>query len=191
MRGKLIALIAVGLLVVLAGCSTIQSITGMGEPEVIARVNCGATQEYSDEADCVWAADQLFETGVEWGAIGGTTVKRWGITVEGTSAPDVYLYERFNMAGYRFLVPDGKYQVRLHFAETFDGITDAGQRVFSVNVNGQTMLEDFDPYEEGGGFAEPVVKVCEPVIVDEGTLNITFEADIQNPEINGIEILTF
>lgn len=191
MRGKLLALIAVGLLVVLAGCSTIQSITGMGKPEVVTRVNCGATQEYTDEAGRVWMADQLFETGAEWGAIGGMTVKRWGIAIEGTPAPDVYLYERYNMAGYRFVVPNGKYLVRLHFAETFEEITEAGQRVFSVNVNGQTMLEDFDPYEAAGGFAKPVVKTSDPIMVDEGTLNITFETDIQNPEINGIEILAF
>ncbi len=189
MRGKLLALI--GVAAVLAGCSAVQSITGKAEPQVIKRVNCGASQPYTDQEGNVWLADQTFKPGADWGAIGGQTVKRWGITIEGTPAPELYLYERYNMAGYRFHVPEGKYCVRLHFAETWDGVTGPGERVFSVKVNGQTVLEDFDPYEAAGGFAKPVVKSVPCVEVEDGTLNITFDANVQNPEINAIEILAY
>ena len=94
------------------------------------------------------------------------------------------------MEAYNFTVPNGPYTLHLHFAETYDGITGDGQRVFSVAVNDQVVLEDFDPYKEGGGFQKPVVKVIKGFLVTSGKLAITFAANIQNPEINVIEILS-
>jgi hypothetical protein len=94
------------------------------------------------------------------------------------------------MEGYKFTVPNGKYIVRLHFAETYDGITAEGERVFSVTINDQTVLKDFDPFKEAGGYQKPVVKTIEDVTVTNGELAIGFTTNIQNPEINGIEILS-
>ena len=51
-------------------------------------------------------------------------------------------------------VPNGKYTAKLYFAETYDGITGPGQRVFSYNVQGQHEVKDFDIFVKAGG-AEP------------------------------------
>lgn len=154
------------------------------------RINCGATEPYTDKAGNTWLADQIMDTGKEWGAVDGLTVDRGGLGMVGTDAPKIYETERYSMEGYKFTVPNGKYTVRLHFAETYDGITAEGERVFSVSINDKTVLEDFDPFKEAGGYQKPVVKTVEDVTVTNGQLPIGFTMNIQNPEINGIEILS-
>ena len=118
------------------------------------------------------------------------TVHRYGIDeVPGTDAPGMYLDERYSMDAYRFKVENGTYTVVLHFAETYDGISDAGQRVFTVEVEGKAALEDLDGYKGAGGFAKPCVKKITDVAVTDGKIDIEFVPDIQNPEINGIEVI--
>jgi alcohol dehydrogenase (cytochrome c) len=53
------------------------------------------------------------------------------------------------MESFSWPVPNGKYVVKLHFAETFEGITGPGQRVFSFNVQGQEF-KDFDVWDKPG-----------------------------------------
>jgi hypothetical protein len=130
------------------------------------------------------------EPGGKWGAIDGLTVDRGDLGITGTDVPKIYETERYSMSGYKFTVPNGKYTVRLHFAETYDGITAEGERVFSMTINGQAVLKDFDPFKEAGGYQKPVVKTIEDVTVTNGELAIGFTLNIQNPEINGIEILS-
>ena len=93
------------------------------------------------------------------------------------------------MSAYKFILPNGKYTVRLHFAETFEGIIGEGQRVFSVSINGKTVLEDLDLYREVG-WQKPVVKEFKNVAVTNKELVIGFTFDIENPEINGIEVFS-
>ena len=50
-------------------------------------------------------------------------------------------------------------------------------------------LEDLDVFKAAGGFARPLVKDAKGVAVTDGRLNIEFVANVQNPEINGIEVL--
>jgi len=165
----------------------------MGKPEApkfVLRVNCAATEPYTDKAGNLWLPDQYIEEGKEWGVADGMTVDRGDLGMTGTDAPRVYETECYSMSAYKFKVPNGKYTVRLHFAETYEGISGEGQRIFSVTINDETFLKDFDPYKEAGGFQKPVVKEAKGVIVTGGELVIGFISDIQNPEINGIEILS-
>jgi len=159
-------------------------------PKLVLRVNCAALEPYTDQAGNVWLADQQADPNKTWGAVGGMTVDRDELSIAGTDAPKVYRTERYSMDAYKFTVPNGKYTVRLHFAETYDGITAEGQRIFSVGINEQTVLKDFDPYKEAGGFQKPVVKTIEDVAVTGGEIVIKFTTNVQNPEINGIEILS-
>jgi len=159
-------------------------------PKFVLRVNCAALEPYTDQAGNVWLADQLAEAEKTWGAVGGMTIDRGEVSIAGTDAPKVYQTERYSMEAYKFAVPNGAYTVCLHFAETYDGITGDGQRVFSVAINDQPVLKDFDPYKEAGGFQKPIVKTINTVAVKNTALVIAFTANVQNPEINGIEILS-
>jgi beta-galactosidase len=133
--------------------------------------------------------DQEYAAGAKYGAIGGKVVVREALkTVAGTRAPEVYRTERYGMSGYRFDVPDGKYAVALHFCETYERLTQSGERVFSVKIQGKPVLADFDVLKEAGGPARPVVKEFKNIEVTDGRLSIEFVPKIQNPEINGIEV---
>jgi hypothetical protein len=91
------------------------------------------------------------------------------------------------MSSFSRPLPNGKYIIKLHFAETFEGISGAGQRVFSFNVEGHEF-KDFDVWVKAGGGLRAYVETV-PVEVTDGKLDITFTANVENPEINGIEIL--
>ena len=184
----MIRAIAVGLwtTVLLVGLT---ACIGCGAGEPVARINCGAEKDYVDADGVKWAADQVLEGEAKWGAINGLTVVRTGMTIPSSKRPDLYLRERYSMKGYEFSLPNGTYTLRLHFAETFDQHSKAGQRIFSVKVNGQMKLEDLDVLKEAGGFAKPLVKELPGIAVTDGKLKIEFVQKVQNPEINAIEIL--
>ena len=187
-RGLVIVSCIVAVVVlVFSGCATI---SGTKAPKFVLRVNCAATEPYTDNAGNIWLVDQTMEEGKAWGYVDGMTVDRGELGITGTDAPKIYETERYSMSAYKFKVPSDKYTVRLHFAETYDGITGEGQRIFSVTINEKTVLEDFDPYKEAGGFQKPVVKTIKGQTITNGELVIGFVSNIQNPEINGIEILS-
>jgi outer membrane protein assembly factor BamB len=88
------------------------------------------------------------------------------------------------------LAPDAKprtYTVRLTFVEP-DRLTP-GQRVFDVNVQGQTLLHDFDISREAGGQWRGVVKEFKGVKVGKDlTVTLTPTGDGKNgPVLCGVE----
>jgi len=154
----------------------------------VLRVDCGAVAPYKDKFGNVWAADQELGAGKTWGAEEGMILDREGVGITGTDLVRIYETERYSMLSYKFTVPNGKYAVRLHFAETFEGIEGPGQRVFSVSVPGQPVLKDLDLFKTVG-FLKPLVKEYKGVPVENGQLVIGFTPNIENPQICGIEIL--
>ena len=124
----------------------------------------------------------------EQGFVGGSTVDRDSSTkIANTKDAGLYLTERYSMDSFSQKVPNGKYLVKLHFAETFDGISGPGQRVFSYNVQGKDF-KDFDVWVKAGGANKAYVETV-PVEVTNGELKITFTPKVENPEINAIEII--
>jgi hypothetical protein len=77
--------------------------------------------------------------------------------------------------------------VKLHFCETYEGIAGAGERVFSFTVEGQSF-KDFDVWAKAGGGGRAYVETVNVDITD-GQLDIKFTPQVENPEINGIEII--
>lgn len=91
------------------------------------------------------------------------------------------------MDSFTYPVANGKYLVKLHFCETYDGIDGVGQRVFSFNVQGRE-IKDFDVWAKAGGGLKAYVESI-PVEVKDGNFKITFTSNVENPQINGIEII--
>jgi len=182
MRRAMVAIFIVGLAVGLTGCAT--------GGKVVYRVNCGDEKAYTDQAGQAWLPDQEFTPAAKYGAVGGKIITREDLkTVAGTPAPQVYRTERYGMNQYQFAVPNGTYTARLHFCETFSGITGPGMRVFSVKAQGKTVVTDLDVFKEAGGSAKPLIKEVANIQVTDGKLVIEFGLKTQNTEINGIEIL--
>jgi len=193
-RAVVVVLLAAGMmLTVTAGCGKLKNLVGI-QPKLtlVHAVNCASDQEYTDEAGTKWLADQEFEGDATWGAVGGSTVDRLleneDAEVLGTDCPEVYLTERYSVEAYRFNLAAGKYTLKLHFAETFYGLEGEGDRVFSVTVNGNEALKDFDPFKEAGGKYKPIVRTIRGVSTVDGEIKIGFVKNIQATMINGIEI---
>lgn len=143
------------------------------------RIRAGTSANHTDENGVVWLADQGF--------IGGDTIDRTGIKVANTDTPSIYTAERYSMTGFSRAVPNGKYIVKLHFAETYEGIYGVGERVFTFNVEGRAF-KDFDVTAKAGGVLRAYVETVEVEVTD-GKLDITFAYQIENPEINALEII--
>ena len=145
----------------------------------VIRIKAGKSEPVKDAEGNVWLADQGFE--------GGQTIERPDIQIANTKSPDLYRAERYSMDSFSWSVPNGKYLVKLHFAETFEGITGPGERVFSFNVQGKDF-KDFDPWVKAGGFLKAYIETV-PVEVTDGKIKVTFTPKVENPQICAIEII--
>ena len=143
-------------------------------------IKAGLANSLTDADGVVWIADQGF-------ADGDTVERDSELSITNTTTPALYRTERYGMTAFSYPVPNGKYIVKLHFAETFEGISGPGERVFSFNVEGKDF-KDFDVFVKAGGPQRAYIETV-PVDVTDGKLDITFTANVQSPEINGIEIL--
>ncbi|MHB8524275.1 MAG: alpha-L-arabinofuranosidase C-terminal domain-containing protein, partial [Limisphaerales bacterium] len=142
------------------------------------RIKAGQSEPVKDAEGNVWLADQGFE--------GGQTIARPDIQIANTKSPDLYRSERYRMDSFSWPLPNGRYVVKLHFAETFEGITGPGQRVFSYNVQGHEF-KDFDVWVKAGGALKAYVETV-PVEVTDGKIKVTFTPKVENPQICAIEI---
>jgi hypothetical protein len=144
------------------------------------RIDVGATAPYTDSNGNIWLPDQGF--------VDGDVVDRGSdVQIANTQDQAIYRTERYGMNSFSYKLPNGKYVVKLHFAETYEDITGAGQRVFSFNVAGHEF-KDFDVWAKAGGAKRAYIETVN-VDITGGKLDITFTANIQSPEINGIEII--
>lgn len=130
-------------------------------------------------------------TGVAWladtGFLGGDVIERTDLPIANTKQPEIYRSEHYAMESFSQKLPNGKYEVKLHFCETFEGISGPGERVFSFDVEGKAF-KDFDVWAKAGGGAKAYVETV-PVEIADGQLDIKFMTQIENPQINGIEIV--
>lgn len=145
----------------------------------LLRVEAGNAVSYVDSAGNPWSADTGFS--------GGGTVDRGAISIAGTSDPRIYQTERYGMSGYALPVVNGRYTVKLHFAETFSRITAAGQRVFSVSVEG-TGIANLDVFAQAGGRNKALIKTV-TVTVSDGQLSLGFTPSVQQAILSGIEVV--
>jgi len=144
------------------------------------RIDAGSDTNYVDSEGNVWLTDKGF-------ADGEVVTRDADLPVTNTKDPALYRTEHYDMTSFTEKVPDGKYTVKLHFAETYEDITGAGQRVFSFNVAGQEF-KDFDVFVKAGGAQKAYVVTVDDEVTN-GQVSVTFTANVQSPEINGIEII--
>ncbi len=144
------------------------------------RIKAGSSNSFTDSDGNVWLPDQGF-------ADGETTDRADDMQIANTKNPALYRSEHYSMTSFSYPVPNGKYLVKLHFAETYDGISGPGGRVFTFKVGNQEF-KDFDVWVKAGGNQRAYIESVNTEVTD-GKLNITFTAQEENPEINGIEIL--
>ena len=148
-RLALISCVVAVALLALLGCAT------TGRPKAakfVLRVNCAASEPYTDKAGNLWLADQDMASDREWGSVGGMTVDRQGNTwlpdqiferggygyigdsllrrprqvlddvdIQQTQNDEIYRTGRTQLTHYLISVPNGMYDVMLHFAHLVEG----------------------------------------------------------------------
>jgi len=139
---------------------------------------------YVDRSGEVWSSDQY--------AIGGVLANHQN---EAMSVADSGLYagERFGHFLYQIPVPQGHYTVRLFFTEGFFGSESSlqgnGARVFDVNLNGRTLLANFDIYKAAGGPNKPLVETFHGIEPNgAGLIALSFEPVTNYACVSAIEV---
>ena len=157
--------------------------TATPSPVYLVRVNSGGAQ-YSDGSGRVWQADQAYTPG-GWGYVGG---QAYAVThaIAGTADQALYQNERFNLAGYRFDVPNGRYQVTFKLAELY--VSSINGRVFSIKIENQTVFPNVDVVRLAGSrfTAADLTTMAD---VSDGQLTIDFVASINSAKINALEVI--
>jgi hypothetical protein len=143
------------------------------------RINVGGSDELVDAMGRSWMADR--------GAVWGVEAQVPDAVVSGTEVPEIFRSARTLARGYRFRVPNGKYEVRVHAAETF-GLYAAGQRAWSMTLNGATLGE-MDPVRDGGGPNRAVVRTGR-VEVRDGLLQLEIkDLTRMSSVLQGLEVI--
>ncbi len=143
------------------------------------RIAAGSNTEFIASNGSKWNQDQGF--------LNGSTVNRGNIPIANTSNARLYQTERYGLTGYAFTIPNGNYLVKLHFAETYNGISAKGQRVFDVAIE-EEKLNNIDIYSEAKGRNIALIKTVN-ITVKDGQLDIKFIPRAQLPLINALEII--
>jgi hypothetical protein len=144
------------------------------------RIDAGSTTPFTDTSGNVRLADTGFD--------GGDVVDRGADTaITGTKDQALYRTEHWGMTAFTYPVANGKYTIKLHFAETCPDVGAIGERVFSIKV-GDKEIKDLDVWAKAGAKQKAYVETV-PVEITNGKLEISFTQYVQEPEINGIEII--
>src|SRR5438128_12672289 len=75
------------------------------------RIDAGSSKPFVDAEGNTWQPDKGFS--------GGGMVNRGNIQIENTRNPGLYRTEHWGMNAFSIPVPNGRYNVLLHFAETY------------------------------------------------------------------------
>lgn len=138
------------------------------------RILAGSNRSYVDRSGKQWAPDAFFT--------GGTAVRSAVQHIWRTQDPSIYRTSRQGDFSYSIPLKPGRYELRLHFAETFYGPEDAGgggegSRIMTVTANGQPLLTDFDVLADADGGRTADVKVFTDIHpATDGQLHLNFSS---------------
>jgi malectin (di-glucose binding ER protein) len=169
--------------VVLVGTDRIQAF-GLSPASATqpVRINAGgpAVGSFRADTDFVGGHSDTFSNSID---LSGVT----------DPAPEpVYQSKRTDSASFTYTIsalgPGAPYLVRLHFAENV--WTAPGRRVFSVAINGTTVLDSFDIVQTAGSRFKAVVEEFQAVPDANGQISIQYVAGgAGNALANGLEIV--
>jgi len=106
--------------------------------------------------------------------------------IANTNLPALYQKESWSTGTlqYQFNVPTGVFNVKLHFAEFY--LTQRGQRVFNIVINGTTVYPNFDIAGLTG--ANTALDETFVVSAGNGVIAIQLVPVTGSPKLSGIEI---
>ncbi len=132
--------------------------------QYLYRINCGG-DAFTDEFGQLWQADDSIIShswGQDFPGIHAFQASQRHITddIRGTKSDELFQFFRFGRHRLWYDLPVTKnndtYRVELYFVEPWHGQGGGekddyeGLRIFDVAINGETVIDDFDPWAEGG-----------------------------------------
>ncbi|HET7473966.1 MAG TPA: carboxypeptidase regulatory-like domain-containing protein [Candidatus Limnocylindrales bacterium] len=145
-------------------------------------INAGGGSYVDPAHGDLYGADRAFSSG-GFGYVGSSSTRSTTADIAGTTRDPLYQDLRAGMTAYRFSVPNGTYKVDLSFAEL--QVAKAGGRVFSVGLEGDAVLSNFDIYALVG--KNTALDRSFTVVVTDGVLDISFTAQRgDKPVVNAI-----
>lgn len=103
-----------------------------------------------------------------------------------TEDDTLYQSERWGTFSYHFPVKAGSYDIDLHMIEAWYGPSVAGNRVFNVEVEGQTLVQGFNPLTAGHDVAQVIN--LKNVEVTDGELTLSFAATMNEANVAAIVV---
>lgn len=159
----------------MAGCQQAPS-PPLVEADLVWAVNVGG-----DEYDGVEGTSFAAETSVSGGDVGTMEL------VKGSQDPG--LYQTFRTGDIEIAHPlrNGLYDITFHFAEPEP--KQGGERVFDAYIEGKLQIDDLDIIKFRDGQPYSSLTVTTPnVVVNDGTLNIHFDAAVGEPTLSGLVV---
>jgi hypothetical protein len=132
-----------------------------------------------------YVADMFFKGGSPY--TNSNTITAPKLTV---NAPPIAIFKTERYGTFSYTIPDRPVKitqtVTLYFAETY--VTAAKQRLFSVSINGDTVLKSFDIYATAGGSNKGIAMSFNIKADSKGQIVMKFITITQSPKVNGIAV---
>ncbi len=131
-------------------------------------------------------ADKEFVTDTSnYGFMEGVKGIAYTDPIANTNDDIIYQSEINGLAKYILRIPNGKYRIKLLFAENY--YNTVSKRVFDIYLQGNLVIKGLDIIKEVSG-KTALEKVIDNVEVKDYLLDIHFAAQIERPLLNGIII---
>jgi N-acetylneuraminic acid mutarotase/glucose/arabinose dehydrogenase len=148
---------------------------GLGEKGSEILLNAGASDIYMDSTFQMWAADYQY--------VGGA-VSATGHSVSGTADEELYKSYRTGPGfAYELDVPDGVYEVTLHFADFAP--SPSGPRLMDISAEGTLILDNLNILERVG--PDAALQETFVISVADGVLDLEFSPVSGPCVVSGIE----
>lgn len=149
-------------------------------------INVGGA-DYTALDGTFFEADKAYVAG-DYGYDAAGRTFSFGSAIANTDDDTLYQTIRSGFAfDYKFDIPDGEYDVTLHFMEPWQ--STAGERLFDVSIEGAVVLDDYDIFAASGG---QLTAVSETITVDltDGQLNIGFNRVSRVAMLSAISVVS-
>jgi hypothetical protein len=151
------------------------------------RINVGGDR-WIDAQGREWLPDKIYRDG--YGYLGLSSTFTSDEAISGTDNQHIYQSERYQLYGYRVDVPNGDYEIILHFAEIYHD--RPGARIMNIKIEDKPVLNGLDIYDRVGKNAALQLafntKDLNIPIMDE-RIDITLESQLDDTKLSALEVI--
>ncbi len=146
------------------------------------RIDSGASTTSIDSEGHAWVADRYFK--------GGTALSNLDLDVAGTLRPQIYRSWREGEFIYQIPLKPGVYELTLHFAEPTFRPNSGGNRTFSLRINGDPALPEFEILNEASAGQIIAVRTWKDIHPGkDGFLTLDFKRVGNDPVVSAISVV--